>query len=292
MDHLPHLVLQVLAMGARRGDNKADAAGVSIVGGLYMRPSISEFSYGFAIAHEFAQYPKVITAVPVFPSLRAEGQRGGGWDVKLDRPGTPLFLQFKLCDQMTRTTCREARQEGFNLPCYRMHLRSARSSQQHQMLLDLEAQNQAVYYCAPMFHQLEELNQAFLRQLVRARSIWIQPNDIGPLRDDADHHLSFEPGGRRMLFSEPRRIEPMREFEDVETHLINRLHERSSTDLSVERLEDLADAIARLVNRQRNITQRQRENPMAAAGPLQRVAYYASVFLESQLFVIQEPGAA
>ena len=57
--------------------------------------------------------------------------------MRLDRPGVPLFLQFKLCDQMTRRTCREARQAGFNVPCYRMCLRSARSSRQHEMLLVL-----------------------------------------------------------------------------------------------------------------------------------------------------------
>ena len=86
-----------------------------------MRPNISEFSYGFAITSELVQAPGAVTAAPVFPSLRAEGQPGGGWDVRLDRPGVPRFLQFKPCDQMTRGTCREAL-EGFNVPCYRMHL--------------------------------------------------------------------------------------------------------------------------------------------------------------------------
>ena len=40
-----------------------------------MRPSISEFSYGFAITSEFVQAPRAVTAAPVFPSLRAEGQQ-------------------------------------------------------------------------------------------------------------------------------------------------------------------------------------------------------------------------
>src|SRR6186713_1069927 len=102
-----------------------------------MRPSISEFSYGFAITSELVRAPGGVTAAPVFPSLVVEG-RSGGWDVRLDRPGVPLFLQFKLCDCMTRRTCREARTAGFSVPCYRMHLRSARVSRQHEMLLDLE----------------------------------------------------------------------------------------------------------------------------------------------------------
>src|SRR6476659_6247420 len=117
-----------------------------------MRPNISEFSYGFAVTSELVQAPGGVVAAPVFPSLIEEGQQGGGWDVRLDRPGVPLFLQFKLCDQMTRGTCREARQAGFNVPCYRMHLRSARTSRQHEMLLQLEASGQEVFYSAPMFH--------------------------------------------------------------------------------------------------------------------------------------------
>ena len=213
-----------------------------------MRPSISEFSYGFAITSELVQAPGAVTAAPVFPSLRAEGQQGGGWDVRLDRPGVPLFLQFKLCDQMTRRTCKEA-QKGFNVPCYRMHLRPARSSRQHEMLLDLEESGQEVYYSAPMFHLPEQLNDAFLQGAVRARSVWLRPSDIGPLPDDRDHHVSFEPGGSRMRFSEPKPIEAKREFEDVEKHLADRLRERGRIALSEERLARLCLRPTRHVER-------------------------------------------
>ena len=207
--------------------------------------------------------------------------------MRLDRPGVPLFLQFKLCDQMTRRNCREAREAGFNVPCYRMHLRSARSSRQHEMLLDLEATGQEVYYCAPMFQKPEELNDAFLQRSVRARSIWIRPTDIGPLPDDGDHHVSFEPGSPWTRFSKPRPIEAKREFEVVAKQLMNRLDERGRTDLSKEHLEGLADGIASIADKRRDISQRQLDLSKEAArpaAPLQRVAYYASIFLESQLF--------
>ena len=259
-----------------------------------MRPSISEFSYGFAITSELVQAPRAVTAAPVFPSLRAEGQQGGGWDVQLDRPGVPLFLQFKLCDQMTRRTCREARQAGFNVPCYRMHLRPARSSRQHEMLLDLEESGQEVYYSAPMFHQPEELNDAFLHGAVCARSAWIRPSDIGPLPDDRDHHVSFAPGTPWMRFSEPTPIETKREFEDVEKHLTDRLRELGRIALSEESLEELAGVIASIADKRHDVDQRERDASRDAArpaAPLQRIAYYASVFLESQLFVVRERQA-
>jgi len=171
-----------------------------------MRPTISEFSYGFALTSELLQAPGMaVTAAPVFPSLIQEGQTGGGWDVKLDKPGMPLFLQFKLCDVMTRRSCREVRDADFNLPCYRMHLRSARVSRQHEMLLDLEQAGNEVYYSAPIFHTPEELNSCFLSRNVRSQSIWLSPSDIGPLPDSENHHVSFEPGSPWTLFSDPLR---------------------------------------------------------------------------------------
>ena len=259
-----------------------------------MRPSISEFSYGFAVTSEFVRAAGAVTAAPIFPSLRAEGQQGGGWDVQLDRPTVPLFLQFKLCDLMTRRTCREARQAGFDVPCYRMHLRPARSSRQHEMLLDLEQTGQEVYYSAPLFHQPEELNDAFVRDAVRARSIWIRPSDIGSLPDDGDHHVSFQEGRPWMLFSKPKPLEAKREFGDVVRRLTGRLREREGTDFSKERIEELADVISSIADKRHEISQRERDVSRDAARPappLQRVAYYASVFLESQLFIVQQRQA-
>ena len=98
-----------------------------------------------------------------------------------------------------------------------------------------------------------------------------------------------------MLFSEPVPIEDKRDFEDVETRLVDRLREHGTIGLSQERLEGLADVIADIADKRRDISQRQRDIARDAArpaAPLQRVAYYASVFLESQFFVVQEPHAA
>ena len=52
-----------------------------------MRPRISEFSYGFALTRELIvkRWEGLqLTKAPYLPSLVAEGQQGGGFDVKLD----------------------------------------------------------------------------------------------------------------------------------------------------------------------------------------------------------------
>ena len=132
---------------------------------------------------------------------------------------------------------------------------------------------------------------AFLQSSVRARSIWLRPTDIGPLPDDHDHQISFEPERGWKRFSEPTKIEAIRNFEDVERQLLSRFHEHGLSDLSDERLVDLANKIASIADKRKDITQQQRDAAREAArsaAPLQRVAYYASIFLESQLFVMQE----
>lgn len=260
-----------------------------------MRPTISEFSYGFALTRELLLGPGVeVTAAPVFPTTIAEGQEGGGWDVRLDRPGVPLFLQFKLCDRMVSSHCREARDAGFTVPCYRMYIRSSRVSRQHRMLLALEHAGQEVYYSAPRFHRIEELNDAFARNEVRIRSVWIRPSEIGELDDDDEHHVSFgTQGSSLVVLSEPKYIEGGRQFDHVVEDLQRMLAERRRVELARDNLEKLADVVQEIVEepeRSRSAYQATRVDREDIGGEpaLQRISYLASVFLGCQLFVVQQ----
>ena len=123
-----------------------------------MKPCFSEFSYGYAVTEDIVRSEGPLRAAPSFPSLRREGTQGG-FDVRLDLPGLPLFLQFKLSDCMVRDTAQEAGENILRAPFYRMHLRPRNRSRQHQLLLDLEATGNAVYYIAPAFHREEEFNR-------------------------------------------------------------------------------------------------------------------------------------
>ena len=257
-----------------------------------MRPTISEFSYGFALTRELLQSPGLhIRAAPVFPTQFAEGQPGGGWDVRLDRPGVPLFIQFKLCHRMVTTRCREATDANFSTPCYRMYLRPAGISKQHQMLLDLEINDKEVYYCAPQFHRTAELNAAYVSGTVCSRTFWTRPSEIGTLPDDSEHHFSFErPGNRRARFSDYKEIETGREFSAVAQSLERLLKIQGELALQPERLEELLRVLRAIVGKRapsRSEDGTLEPEPSDRSTPLQRVAYYASMFFESQLFVVQ-----
>jgi hypothetical protein len=168
-----------------------------------VKPDISEFSYGYALTSELVRrFGFKSVGAPVFPSLVEEGHLG--YDVKI--PGVPLFLQFKLSDEMVRGTAKEAGLLG--VPHFRMHLRPLRHSQQHNLLLDLERAGHAVYYAAPEFSTPADLNDAYNGKTVADRSVFWSPREIGPLPDDYEHYIVFRVGDAHGYFcSEPKFVE-------------------------------------------------------------------------------------
>ena len=155
-----------------------------------MKPEISEFSYGYAVTEDIVRSQGPLKTAPSFPSLRSESTLG--YDVKLELPGFPLFLQFKLSDCMVRDTVEEAQEGLFTIPFFRMHIRSAKRSRQHKLLLDLESTSKAVYYVAPAFYREQEFYLAYTSRSILTKSVMISPAAIGPLPDDGDHHISFK----------------------------------------------------------------------------------------------------
>lgn len=153
-----------------------------------MKPLISEFSYGYALTEELVngRFGK-LTGAPIFPSLIEEGRAGGGYDLNLPFTGCPLFIQFKLSYCMVRQSAAEWADFGHEY--YRFYLRPSKYSRQHQLLRDLAAREE-VYYAAPHFHTLDELNDAYMANQVFDRSALFNPLDID-LPDTDEHYVCF-----------------------------------------------------------------------------------------------------
>ena len=156
-----------------------------------MEPMFSEFSYGYALTQELATGKLgPIKGFPIFPSLRQEGRKGGGFDLEMEyQYGAPLFLQFKLSHYLYRTNALEW--NIFGEPYYRIYLRPLRHSDQHNLLMVLESNNKDVYYVAPEFHTPDELSEAYMNKQVFDRSVFFSPLDIGNLPDDEYHYVVF-----------------------------------------------------------------------------------------------------
>jgi hypothetical protein len=158
-----------------------------------MKPNISEFSYGYAVTEELvAMHGAVVIGAPTFPSLYEEGKKGGGYDVKIPIKGSPVFLQFKLSDYLERTSAKEHQSGLLCVPYYRMHLRPLKHSDQHQLLLDLEATGETVFYIAPEFHLPAQLNNFYLSRTVINNSAAFRPSDIGQLPSNDEHYVVFQ----------------------------------------------------------------------------------------------------
>lgn len=171
-----------------------------------MLPEISEFSYGYALTSELMnQYQLKSAGAPEFATQSAEGKPGGGWDMKL--PGIPMYLQFKRSDRMIAVHAKEAHRFP-SLPYFRMHLHRRDLSDQHKLLLNLEAHGNIVRYAAPGFSYSRELHDHYSMDEVANNSIFISPSIIGPLPDDTKHSVAFHiPASMTFFCSEPRRIE-------------------------------------------------------------------------------------
>ena len=212
-----------------------------------MRPEISEFSYGYTVTDNLIHsegFP--LSTAPVFPSLFAEGQTGGGWDVRLDSPVMPLFLQFKLSHKMVRNTAKESQLGLFDVPFYRMHLRSQRLSSQHQLLLDLENQGNCVSYVAPFFSNENELNDAYLNHEVLSKSIWVSPSAIGSLPDNSDHWIAFADTSTGYFCSEPKKMGEPISFDAFKEKILQAVR-KESAPIDIQALAELNDSLMNLV---------------------------------------------
>jgi hypothetical protein len=221
-----------------------------------MTPEISEFSYGFALTNEMVGWAPIAVA-PLFPSLIEEGRAGGGYDVKLEMPGVPLYLQFKRADCMKTRGAREISTHNLkvSLPFYRFKITEARKSDQHELLLALDDGSCLVFYAAPRFHQIAEINDAWQKNLVATNSIFVAPSTIGAL-DAASHHVAYDQR-RAWLCSDPHEIEFL-----SSGVLLQRLNSRIASDPRPFR-EKLPELVLNLHNAERRARARVSERARA-----------------------------
>jgi hypothetical protein len=255
-----------------------------------MRSGISEFSYGYAITEALVRDNGIpIIAAPVFPSLIEEGRTGGGYDLKLNRHGIPLFIQFKLSEYMKgRSNTPEIRNGLFSSGFYRMHLRPLRRSDQHNLLLDLESNGNDVFYVAPLFHELHELNEYYLSGQILQKSAFFYPSDIGSLPDDDEHHVSFQATGDAYFCSQPRQIAPANNFKQVASRIYNKLRNQTSNlELS---LSILLDQLLNIIHNY-NTDLFEQESLLSIRfldNRLRQVDFIARTYLDCNLFIAQE----
>ncbi|MGA2974012.1 MAG: hypothetical protein ABSF77_01750 [Spirochaetia bacterium] len=257
-----------------------------------MKPLISEFSYGYALTEELAGGALgSLIAAPIFPSLIREGRAGGGFDVQIPAQGFPMYLQFKLSDCLLTAKAREW--NIWQRQYYRIHLHARNKSNQHQLLIDLETAGNNVFYAAPCFYTLDELNSAYLGSNVFADTAFFSPVDIGPLADRQEHYVAFTENNPQAVFcsKEPRYIQanPAKQFAqklstlfESKTNILDSAFFRKtvdlmravfeSTQLKLPKDEEISEHYGRLT-----------ENRLQYAST---AAYLSRAYLNAELYIV------
>jgi hypothetical protein len=256
-----------------------------------MRPDFSEFSYGYAVTEEIVTANKAtLVAAPLFPSLYEEGIAGGGYDVEIPMKGTPVFLQFKLSDCLERKNAKEYPTPIGNLPYYRMYLRPRNHSDQHQLLIDLEATGESVFYIAPEFHLPSELNGFYLSKTVVFNSAAFSPLDLGPLPDDDQHYVVFERGTAVGYFCSDKPIE-VRKTSIKEG--LNRLVESRDVqprNLGESGLRDISERMLETLSRRKPKERRPVVSELRALlknrPSIEAVGYISRTFFDAELLIL------
>ena len=265
-----------------------------------MEARLTEFSYGYCVTEELANgLGPGFKAAPYFPSLCTEGKEGGGFDVQI---GSALFLQFKLCEEMTRKSAKETKRGILQPTFFRFWLHRRDRSSQHRMLIDLEGQTgNQVYYCVPAFADINSLNSAYNATGVVSQSAMFIPSEIGPLLDDGYHSVAFRPDQDWGWFlSEPKQVRVHHGVEVLKRAAGEvAVHGDSAIARPTQKLDSSADDsrvqdwLRELASKMRLVIQ---QNEGSAAkllehrrGPLEEVAYLARTHFGCELFIHAVP---
>lgn len=230
-------------------------------------------------------------ALPIFPSLQEEGAEGGGYDVKIDRPGKPLMIQFKVPEVIVRSTSKlpgTFQRPNHNLPYYRMHLRPYRHSEQHRLLMEHEDSGNLVYYACPRFHTYQDLNNYYLSNELWVRSLIVHPSEIGDLPDDYNHHIAYERDNVGFVFqSDERFVEGSYDGNSA----LEKLQDLVPINISIEQtqndFEELFNSMIVMVQ-ERNLGKGEIPNieQIRNRGPVAGAAYLSKIFFDCDLFLL------
>lgn len=260
-----------------------------------MKPAFSEFSYGYAVTEELVnRHSATVIGAPKFPSLYDEGKAGGGFDDEIPLSGMPVFLQFKTSDCLEGVNAKEHRNGHLGIPYYRMHLRPTKHSDQHNLLLKLEASGEAVFYIAPEFHCFAELNRFYFSRTVVAHSAAFSPQAIGSI-DDKDHYVVFERGSTfgYLCSEQPVRVGKTSLYEGLHSALIDRgIEARQFGELGLREicqrmLEVVIDREARLNAQQKSIDVEGLRNIVDNRSPVESAGYMSRTYFDSELLILK-----
>jgi hypothetical protein len=204
---------------------------------------LSEFSYGYGVTREVErQLASVgLRATPFLPSLLQEAVLG--FDVRFDRPGAALLLQFKLGEALQRFRRDDLSKPPPSLekPFWRFSIDTAEQDGQFDLLLKAEYAQAEVYYVAPRFTTWDAYVSEFQSERVLHESLLLRPSEIEAklvLQGAADgwHRIVYDQSNV-FVCSDPTPLDEQNAG-DIATVIREKINEHSeSTAVVVQRIQ-------------------------------------------------------
>jgi hypothetical protein len=152
-----------------------------------MKLEITNVSYSTALTYELViKYDLQVLGAPTFPSLREEAF----YKADAKKPTVLLFMQYKLAEHFIGNA--SSLRDYWGVPYFRFLVHPKNKSKNHQLLIDLEAMNQLVYYTAPEMHTMNEFYKYLAQQSVLDKSTFWSPREIGAISENERYTVSYK----------------------------------------------------------------------------------------------------
>jgi hypothetical protein len=216
---------------------------------LDLHDRLSEFSYGYGVTREVElQLASVgLRPIPFLPNLLHEAVLG--FDVRFDRPGAALLLQFKLGEALQRFRRNDTSKPPPPLekPFWRFSIDTAEQDGQFDLLLKAEQARAEVYYVAPRFTSWDTYVSEFQSERVLYESLLLRPSEIEAKlarqgAPDGWHRIVYDQSSV-FVCSEPTQLDEQ-DAEDVARAIRMKIDERMErTDVALKEVQTGLDHI-------------------------------------------------
>ncbi|MHB8585931.1 MAG: hypothetical protein ACYDDF_08895 [Thermoplasmatota archaeon] len=155
-----------------------------------VEPQFAESAFATLATNEIIDRARrQMLSAPYHPSTNVEAAEP--FDVRFRFRGLSLFLQYKLSHYLTRASASEW--QDFQRRYFRFGVYRPMESPQHNLLVRLGQLRTHVFYCAPAFHTLPELDSHFLGSQIIDNSVAIPSANLPMIApgDRVRHKIAF-----------------------------------------------------------------------------------------------------
>ena len=204
--------------------------------------NFNEREFEFCFNAEFVRKNTgALIGTPIIPSQRMENILGYGVEFRIrnGRYARSLYLQHKVSYYAQFKSGRNAPiWDCYYGPYYRFPISRLDRTRQHNLLVDLAEKGEDVFYCAPVFVGIGNLQTYFGQSVVMNNSRFFDAKEMGRLSDFEQHHVSCDPSGTFGFFhSDPVKLESVFNWD----MLMKKTKKRRVT---IEYISHLADSLS------------------------------------------------